>query len=499
MPVKKRILIPLLLLLTAAPAAGGAQEEALLFDAVTQSLTEGFTQGTAMAYAAMSEELTLQLDAGSGRIEPGKTLRLTVTAGNPRPQATDVAFNLMLPERLAAQQDTVWQAQLPAAGLNEETGRIEPSVTTFTREVTLAPGGKSEQTHIGIEMSMGTRFYRAELPLALCLPDVSVSAEAVGTRSGRLEPGDAFVYAVKAVNAGAAPEDIEVELALPQYAEPDGPLPFGFAREGGVIRGKLRAEAAGENGAKPSEAVLSVPLRIAQDALEGDEDATLLLSGALHANGERVSLPRLQVCGPKISARLISDTDSLQAGETAQLRLVVVNTGLAEGDVRLSCVLPEGLRFAGEKKQAATPAEADAALPPRGGAGSALAVSAAMPGEAALEEGALVFRLHMDAASETPEGVKAATCVIDLPVEASQMQEKMKEKIVGASLAWTVDGGEMQLSEPVTMRVTRPSFMGVTPDDWNGIFWAGVLLMITISLLCAAVRADGKDEDFCCE
>jgi len=74
-----------------------------------------------------------------------------------------------------------------------------------------------------------------------------------------------------------------------------------------------------------------------------------------------------------------------------------------------------------------------------------------------------------------------------------------RAQLVGAALAWTVDGGEVQLSEAVTMRVLRPTIMGITPDDWNGIFWAGVLLLVTISLLCAAVRSDGNDEDFCCE
>lgn len=497
--MKKRYLLPLLLLMMTVPAAGGAQETAPLFDAVTQSLTEGLTRGTVMAYAAMSEELTLELGAEGGRIEPGKTLRLTVTAGNPRPQAADVVFSLKLPERLKMPQDTVWEAQLPAARVNEETGELEPSVTTFTKELTLAPGGKSEQTDISVEMNMGTRFYRAGMPLALCLPDVSVSAAALGVQDGRLEPGDVFVYEVKAVNAGEAADDIQVELVLPRHTELDGPLPSGFAAEGGVIRGKLRADAAKENGKKPSEAQLRVPLRVSAEALEGDEDAALLLVGTLHADGKRVSLPRLQVCGARISARLLSDTDSLEAGETAGLRLIVVNSGLADADVRLSCVLPKGLKLAGSQEQAATPAEAGASLPPDGAGAAVTAVNAPALGGAAEDNRTLVFDLHMDAASETPGGVKAATCVIDLPVVAKEPQKEMKEQLVGAALAWTVDGGEVQLSEAVTMRVLRPTIMGITPDDWNGIFWAGVLLLVTISLLCAAVRSDGNDEDFCCE
>lgn len=497
MPVKKRILLPLLLLMMTAPAAGGAQEETELFDAVTQSLTQGLTQGTVMAYAAMSEELTLELAAQESRIEPGKALRLTVTAGNPRPQETSVVFSLQLPERLKAAQETVWEAVLPAAQMNDETGRLEPSVTTFTRELALMPGGKSEQADIGIEMSMGTRFYRAGMPVALCVPDVRVSAETTGTQDGRLEPGDAFAYAVKAVNAGAAPDDVKMELTLPEHTEPDGPMPFGFSAEGGVIRGTIRAEAAKENGEKPFEALVRIPLRVSRDALEDDEDASMLLSGTLQANGKRVALPRVQVCGARISARLLSDTDSLEAGEMAALRLIVVNSGLAEADVRLQCALPKGLKLSGDRKQSATPAEAGAPIDP--GDGDAAAVNAPAVFDMAEQDGTLVFDLHMDAASETADGVKAATCVIELPVIARQPQEDMKEQLVGAALAWTVDDGPTQLGEAVTMRVQRASWLGISPGDWNGIFWASVLLLVTIGLLCTAVRSDGKDEDFCCE
>ena len=38
---------------------------------------------------------------------------------------------------LKAEQAAQWEAKLPAAQMNEETGRLEPSVTTFTRELTL--------------------------------------------------------------------------------------------------------------------------------------------------------------------------------------------------------------------------------------------------------------------------------------------------------------------------------------------------------------------------
>jgi hypothetical protein len=42
--------------------------------------------------------------------------------------------------------------------------------------------------------------------------------------------------------------------------------------------------------------------------------------------------------------------------------------------------------------------------------------------------------------------------------------------------------------------------MGVTRSEWGGVFWACVLMMITVSCLYGAVRAGrDKEEYFCCE
>jgi hypothetical protein len=49
------------------------------------------------------------------------------------------------------------------------------------------------------------------------------------------------------------------------------------------------------------------------------------------------------------------------------------------------------------------------------------------------------------------------------------------------------------------MKVRRPSFLGIEKDDWSGVFWASVLLMITVAGLCAAVKGERNKEDFCCE
>ncbi|MBQ2991232.1 MAG: hypothetical protein IJD60_08065 [Clostridia bacterium] len=502
--MKKRYLLPLLLLLMMVPASCCAQALPELFGAAKDSLTEGLSQGAAMAYAAMDQELTLELSAPSGRIEEGKTLTLSIAAGNPRPVETKVVFRLKLPERLQAAQDTTWEAVLPAAERDEETGALAPSVTVLTREIALMPGGASEDVALEAEMSMGTRFYRAMLPLALCVPDVSVSAQAQGTQGGRLFAGDVFAYEIRVANGGTAPKDVLLELALPESVSLTDALPAGFALENGIVRGHVRAEAAmqTEAGMKDSEAVIRFPLKVAEDTLEGDHDANRTLSGALQADGRRVPLPRVQVCGAKISARLISDTDSLKTGETAKLRMVVVNSGLAPAGVSLSCVLPEGLRLAEEEEEReATPAEMAHSLPPDEGGAAAPAAVKSEPTQQAMSrvDGALVFDVKMDAARETADGIEAATKVIELSVVADEAQEKISERLVGASLAWTVDEGGVQLGEAVAMRVYRPGFLGVSPEDWNGIFWAGLLLMVTISLLYAAVRSDSREEDFCCE
>ena len=163
----------MMLALLLVPAAGGAQELPELFSAVYSSAKEGLHSGMQQAAAGMDRELTLGVAVQSAKVEEGKTGTLTVTAENPRPVDTPVTFKLLLPQRLTAGPDANWQAVLPAAALDEKTGKMVSSVSTFTREIKLAPGGVSETVEIQCEMNMGTRFYRSTVQLQLCVSDVT--------------------------------------------------------------------------------------------------------------------------------------------------------------------------------------------------------------------------------------------------------------------------------------------------------------------------------------
>lgn len=486
--MKKWNMMMLAMALGCMPAAGMAQELPDLFAAVYEGVGEGLYQ--AVSQSVEKDELTLTLEPSAMRIEEGKTIQLTVTAGNPLPREAAVSFALHMPQRLASAPDAAWDAVLPAAKTDPETGETVPSVVTFTREIALLPGGGSEAAQLDVEMNMGTRFYRAQAEVELCVPDVTISAALEGAQEGRVTPGSLVVYQIDAKNAGTAPKDIELALTLPEDTAAEQ-VPAGFVLSGQTLRGKVRAEAAKEGASILS---IRVPVRIGEDALEGDEDASRLMSGVLTADGERVALPRMQVCGAKISARMLADKQNLKAGEETTLRVVLVNSGLAGADVQVSCALPQGLALMQEdtkeeEKRAATPGEA-ANLPPDDGA--------AAPAMAE-ERGMLSFAVHMNAAEQTAGGVTAYTKVIEIPVTALSPQEKLQEELVGATLAWQVEDEAPQLAQAVAMRVYRPAFMGIDKDDWSGIFWAGILLMITIGCLCAAVRSDKREEDFCCE
>ena len=91
------------------------------------------------------------------------------------------------------------------------------------------------------------------------------------------------------------------------------------------------------------------------------------------------------------------------------------------------------------------------------------------------------------------------TRVLDLRVRADVPQENIREKMLGATLAWTTDGGQTQLGEAVALRVYSPMFLGLTGDEWSGIFWAGLLLVITVACLYAAVCADSQKDDYVCD
>ena len=78
-------------------------------------------------------------------------------------------------------------------------------------------------------------------------------------------------------------------------------------------------------------------------------------------------------------------------------------------------------------------------------------------------------------------------------------QEDIREQMLGTTLAWSTDGGETRLGEAVAVRVYSPMFLGLTGDEWGGIFWAGLLLVITVSCLYAAVCVDKQKDDFVCD
>lgn len=485
----------LALLLVAAPAAGMAQDLPQLFTEVYESIGEGLMQG---AQAAESE-LTLSLETGDARLEEGKTIQLTVTAGNPLPYEAAVSFSLALPEHVTADGETTWETVLPPAGTDDETGAATPSQTVIVRQITLQPGGESAQGEICCEMAMGTRFYRALAPVQLCVPQVSVQAHADGTENGRLNPGDSFAYRMAFANAGDAPKDIAVELTLPDIAQTAGELPEGFVQEGEKLVGLVHAPAA--QGETAANVELVFPAVIAGDALEGDADAQRLIAPVISVDGAAVAAPRIQVCGPRISARLMTDRDSLETGEETTLSVVVVNSGLAAADVQLSCVLPEGLTLAEdeqeEEKRVVPAAQDDGQLP---GAGEAIPVEdAAAEPVMRQDDRTLVFDVHMDAARQTSQGIIANTQVIEIPVRAAIAQGRMTQQMLGAALAWSVDNAQASLGEAVALSVHPQTVLGLTRADWNGVFWAGVMLLVTLVCLYAAVKKDKREEDYCFE
>ena len=508
--MKTKSILALTALCLALPAGAGAQGLPEFLSTVGEGIGEGMEKGAAVIAASMEEELGVALSVTDARMEAGKTLTLTVTATNPRMADTPVSFALKLPERLACAQETAWDAVLPPAA-EQADGTVTPSVTTFERTIALAPGGVSETAQIICEMSMGTRFYRAQQDVEFCVADVDVVAAVEGAENNRLEPGDAFAWKIGVTNAGMADKEVSLALVLPDGVAPAGDLPEGFAITGSRLTGSVLAQRAevDDTGAAASLAEVVLPMQISADALDGDQDASRLLSGTLYADGARVPLPRIQVCGPRISAQLVAEDNALEAGETTVLRLMVVNEGLVGADMTLSCALPDGLELLAadadeeendaKDKAAALPAEND------GGAGAdgvpVMAEEAGLPAEhVAYENDTIVFTWHMAAAKETEDGVVAATHVFELPVRSAKEKKDLKEELVGAAFTYTVNGGQTQLDQPEALRLYTPSFMGVTRSEWGGVFWACVLMLITVSCLYGAVRAGrDKEEYFCCE
>ena len=493
--MRKWNMMVLALLLAAVPAAGMAQDMPQFFGAVYESIGEGLAVGAKMAQHAQENELTLTLDADSARLEEGGAVTLTITAGNPLAHDAAVSFALTLPQHVQADGELTWNAVLPAAQADVQTGELTPSQTVFTRKIVLTPDAERAQSEIQCEMAMGTRFYRAKAPIQLCVSSIAASAYADGTRDGRLSPGDAFSYRVELVNSGDAPKDVTLEMTMPQSVTLADELEPGFEQADHKISGMMHVPAA--QGDVPASVEIAFPATISGDALEGDEDAQCLIAPVISLDGENVAAPRIQVCGPKISARLLMQDESLETGEETMLSVVVVNSGLAEADVQLSCVLPQGLTLCDQEDEdkKLIPAGSDDQLP---GAGEAIPVQEEMAAPAMQQENrTLVFDVHMDAARQTADGVIAHTQVLEIPVRAEIAKERMTQQTLGAALAWRVDEETAQLGEAVALSVHPQTVLGLTRADWNGVFWAGVLLLVTMVCLYAAVKKERREEDYC--
>lgn len=491
----KLILGALLLLM---PMGGLAEETPDLLSAVAQGLSEGLSEGLGAAAKENAQELTLSLNAADTRIEEGHTLLLTVTAGNPYPDATDVTLALDLPDRLSCAQPLTWTARLEGATLDPESGEWTPSTATFTREVTLTPGGGSEETEISVEMAMGTRFYRAKTALALCVPHIGANAAIDGAQGQLVQPGDDFTYEIHITNDGTAPKDVPMELVLPAGVTPVQPLPAGFTLRERTLCGTVRAEAMNESSVR-------LPMQVDEDALEEDEDASRLLCGVLTVDGARVAVPMLRAVGPLISARLIPQKQKLDLGETMDLTVTVANLGLAPADVRIACLLPQGLSIVRDKEEAKEDAEAEATQPPvaleeSGDAQppQAEAVMAEAPAQMVVRQAdrRIDVSLHMDAAAQAEGGSAAATKEITLRVRADAPVEDVRDRLLGASLAWRTDDGETQLGEAVAFEISRGGMMGLSDSEWNGILLAALLMLVTICCLYSALRSD-KEEEYC--
>ena len=275
--MKKWCLMVLAALCLLIPTVGSAQGLPDFLQAVQTGLSEGLSAGS----AAMEKDLTLSVTASDARVEAGRDVTLTIRAENPRPAETRVALTLSLPERLAAQANEAlaWEAALPAAEM-DEMGALVPSVTTFTRTLTLMPGGESAQGTVTAEMSVGSRFYRQSLPIALCVADISAKTSVTGAENGRLTAGKTMAYAVEIANAGTAEKTVPVELILPADVTLSGDLPEGFTRSQRQIRGEVKAAAAA--GDEPFTTTLVFPMTVNEDALDGDEDAMRLLLDGKH-------------------------------------------------------------------------------------------------------------------------------------------------------------------------------------------------------------------------
>lgn len=472
--MKKWMMFFLCALLMLLPLSATAESLPEVLGAVSKGLAEGFTQFP-------DQDLSLTLSAKDTRIEEGRTLLLTITAENPYPAAADVELTLALPDRLSCAQSAAWQAQLAPASVDASTGALTPSVTTFTREVTLTPdSGESESAQAQVEMRMGTRFYRADAPLELCVPVISASAEIEGAQDGRLLPGEPFALLLHLKNDGNAPKDVPFTLALPEGVDAEAALPPGVVLRGRALCGTLRAEAG-------SSLSLRLPLITDAALLNGDEDASRLLPSVLTVDGERIPAPMLRIVGPMISAKLTPQGDALKEGDAMTLTITVVNSGLAPADVELSCLLPEGLSALLPPENTQEKAEKSSAIP----------ASAVQSPLRRTQDGALVYAVHMDAAQETKDGIAAAAKEITLRVRADAPLDEVSERLLGASLSWRTDEESPLMSEAAALRVYQTGFMGLDSAEWNGILLAALLMLVTVCCLYTAVRADSKQEDYC--
>ena len=78
-----------------------------------------------------------------------------------------------------------------------------------------------------------------------------------------------------------------------------------------------------------------------------------------------------------------------------------------------------------------------------------------------------------------------------------RMQETVRFSRELRSIRAYTDIKQAQLGEAVALSVLPQTVLGLTRADWNGVFWAGVLMLLTLICLYAAVKKEKCEEDYC--
>lgn len=489
-------------------STAATQESASIFSAVSSSLGQNLTSLRDEVTLNAARDLHVSLTADKLDTFAGDVVTLSATLENPRfvPALIKGKFSLSDDRFEIAGDGATFEIAIPAATLSKN-GEAISGKATRTYQLTAYPASETDEglLHVdaAITMQENSRWYQDSKTLTIHSARISAVLE---SSVKELWPEDAFYYQVTLTNSGSAQGEALVKLRLPDgitYApnaatameqsaqdlksaigesavsstpgEPDEHTVGSLAtyelsaEEDNTLSCRITVPAGTYEGSElagSGSATINIPVTVDADALADYEKGKRVLVCEASLDGARLTPLRVTAVGAIVECTLDSSVNQIHMGEVYNYTFTLSNSGYAPADVAVSVKLPKGLRFA-------------------------RFVSRGLSNKVAGDT--LSWQVHLDEADADMSGNPIPyEQKVTYQVKADELSDGIRATIMPVTSVYQVGGQNAKSSNITQTRIIRPSFMGMTMEDWFILFWGALILTVTALTLYVMVKREER-------